>query len=413
MAPTSGFTLSALPRSPDVPANIGKTGEIDIPGIYAAVRSGLDTVESVRNAPNRMLLADNQAAESGLRRTLLGQEVAANPALTDARTRLLSTQATAAESNLSAQNVSREREAQMRLQARSDMPALLKERDEANKLAGYNETAAAIGNLRVKYPWLSLPEYKDTLAKSLDEEQQAALKQATAQGEQASRERIAGTRAAGTVDSARLRSEATKTSAALRGGTGALLARQADLIEATALFPEDPILAQQLESVNAALRTVQSTERRNPNAAKVTPPAGALLLQYSQQAEAALAEAQTALDDALASGDEDAAIEAQTQFNRLSKLAADAKREHELYHAERTKKISKGIDPAAINALASSLGGKKPVTVGAAPAAGGATPPAAAGAKPLTVQEATEYLRKAGGDRAKAEAAARADGRSF
>lgn len=408
MAPTSGFTLSALPRSPDVPANIGKTSEIDIPGIYAAVRSGLDAVESARNAPNRMILADNQAAESGLRRTLLGQEVQANPSILGARSRLLTSQANTADANLASVQSNRERETAMRQQAQKEMASLLQERDEANKLAGYNETAAAIGNLRVKYPWLSLPEYKDTLAKTLDEEQQAAMKQAASQGEQASRERIATSRKEGTVDAARLRKEAAETSAALRGGANALLTRQAKLIELVGEFPDDPTLAQQLDSVTAVLRNMQATERRNPNAARVTPPAGALLLKYSQEADTALAEAQDALDTALAGGVEEEIDAAQTQFNRLAKLAADAKREHELYHAERTKKISKGIDPAAIQSLAATLTGKKPATPAAPAPASSANAP-----KPLTVEEASEYLKKAGGDKNAARELARKDGRSF
>jgi len=421
MAPTSGFLLSALPRSPDVPARIG---QIDAREIYDSVRQSLSTAEQMRSATGRVILADeqmrtgvaeNQARQDTLptltqatltdvplRSQLLAQQVEAGPA----HTRLLAAQAAGAESSLAANQSLRDQQAALRAKATAEMPSLLQEREAANKLAGYNESAAALGNLRVKYPWIALPEFKDTLGKSLDEEQQAALKAASAQADRESRESIATTRSAGTVDAARARAEATKTAAALRNGPLALLSRQAELIEAAGLFPDDPMIAQQLESVNAVLRNQQASEMKNPNAAKVSPPAGLVLLQNKQKLIAAKDAAQAVLDQALDDGDPEVIAAAQADYNTAAALAADATNEHQLYHAERTKKISKGIDAAAIDALASKLTGGKTTP----PAA---TPAHPTGAKTLTPEKAAEYLKAAGGDKTKARELARKDGWSF
>lgn len=52
---TQGFALSALPRSPNVPKNIGV---VDVKEIYDGVKRGLESFEMVRRAPQGMALAD-------------------------------------------------------------------------------------------------------------------------------------------------------------------------------------------------------------------------------------------------------------------------------------------------------------------------------------------------------------------
>lgn len=54
---TQGFALSALPRAPQIPGNIG---QVDVKEIYDGVRRGLDSLEAVRRAPQGMALADAQ-----------------------------------------------------------------------------------------------------------------------------------------------------------------------------------------------------------------------------------------------------------------------------------------------------------------------------------------------------------------
>lgn len=54
---TQGFALSALPRAPQIPGNVGV---IDVKAIYDGVRQGLAAVEAARSAPSSMILADAQ-----------------------------------------------------------------------------------------------------------------------------------------------------------------------------------------------------------------------------------------------------------------------------------------------------------------------------------------------------------------
>lgn len=428
MPPTSGFTLAALPRSPEIPAKIGS---IDAREIYDAVRAGLQSAEMARSAPTRAVLADDQAktllAEGDARRTTLPaltQEtidsaplrtrlLAANVAGAPIRNNLLTTQAQAATLNLGAQTVAREREAGLRAQATKELPLLLQERDAANQLAGYHETAAALGNLRVKYPWIALPEFKDSIAKSLDEEQQAALKAAQAQGEQESRERIATTRGSYSLQGTQARAEATKTAAALRGGTPALLAREAELLQSLAEFPDDPNIAAQLDSVKAALNRVSASERINPNAAKTATPTAEYYRKSMNRANEALAAATETLDAARETDDEDEVQMAQSIYERAKAEAESTRKEYELYHAERTKKVSKGIDEASIRNLAAQFAGKKVGGTGAPTPAAAVTPAPAAQGKKLTPEKAVEFLQAAGGDKDKARELARKDGWSF
>jgi len=72
---SSGFQLAALPRSPNIPANIGS---VDVKAIYDGVRQGLATAELARTAPQSMALADAtaeaQTAQAPLRtRQILAQ----------------------------------------------------------------------------------------------------------------------------------------------------------------------------------------------------------------------------------------------------------------------------------------------------------------------------------------------------
>lgn len=63
---TAGFGLSALPRAPDVPPNIGK---VDVQAIYDAVQRGLQTQEQIRmGAPRQSLeLAQNSLGQAQAR----------------------------------------------------------------------------------------------------------------------------------------------------------------------------------------------------------------------------------------------------------------------------------------------------------------------------------------------------------
>lgn len=74
---TQGFALSALPRAPQIPNNVG---QIDVKEIYDGVRRGLESFELARRAPQSMALADAQMqaqtaqAPLGTRRVLAETE---------------------------------------------------------------------------------------------------------------------------------------------------------------------------------------------------------------------------------------------------------------------------------------------------------------------------------------------------
>lgn len=91
---TQGFTLSALPRAPQVPGNIGK---IDVKEVYDGVRRGLESFELARTAAPRMALADAEiaakTAEAPLGTRGLLAETEAKEAQLPLRTSLLASEA--------------------------------------------------------------------------------------------------------------------------------------------------------------------------------------------------------------------------------------------------------------------------------------------------------------------------------
>lgn len=109
---TQGFALSALPRTPQIPNNVG---QIDVKEIYDGVRRGLESFELARRAPQSMALADAQMqaqtaqaplatrgvlaeteakeAQLPLRTQLLADQVALAEAQAPYRTRILEAQA--------------------------------------------------------------------------------------------------------------------------------------------------------------------------------------------------------------------------------------------------------------------------------------------------------------------------------
>src|SRR6185503_1922302 len=134
MAPTSGFSLSALPRAPEIPARIG---HIDARDIYDTVKQSLAVAEQGRAATGKALLADEQertgvaeaqarqdvlptltqatVTDTPVRSLLLAQELAGAPV----RNRLLTAQATGAESSVAAAEALRQQHAALRLRAAS------------------------------------------------------------------------------------------------------------------------------------------------------------------------------------------------------------------------------------------------------------------------------------------------------
>jgi hypothetical protein len=91
---TRGFQLSALPKAPAIPQNIGV---LDMKSIHDGVRRGLETFEAVRRAPQSMILADAQmkaqTAAAPLQTRQLLAETAGVEQQTPLRTSLLAAEA--------------------------------------------------------------------------------------------------------------------------------------------------------------------------------------------------------------------------------------------------------------------------------------------------------------------------------
>jgi hypothetical protein len=87
---TQGYSLSALPRSPNVPANIGV---VDVKEIYDGVRQGLAAFEQVRRAPQSMLLADAEMKAKTLEAPLGTQILAEQATQAPIKTSLLASEA--------------------------------------------------------------------------------------------------------------------------------------------------------------------------------------------------------------------------------------------------------------------------------------------------------------------------------
>lgn len=385
MPPTSGFTLSALPRSPTVPNNLGQIGEIDARGIYDAVRGGLDTATQAAQAPQKMLLANvsNQLAQEQAqsqrsllplqtqaeaeaipeRSTILAETAKAAPF----RTALAQTGAESSAATLEATRAQHQRETIWRQQAANELPIVEQKLKAANQLADYDQQAADLAQIQIEHPWVyQLPETK-TLAATIESNRLHAQQEAgrlaerrlQEEGMQKRAEILAGSRVA--------------VAGLPRTGTAAVLRQHADNLDALnaakaalAETPDDPemqaaVVAAQakVDATQGAVNAFSSSVTKDQIPAKVSPPAGLVLLQSRQKAQAAADAAQQTLNAALADGDPDTIAAAQADFNRASALLKDAETEHQLYHAERTKKISKGIDAAAISELASKIAGGK------------------------------------------------------
>ncbi len=91
---TQGFSLSALPKAPSIPGNVGV---VDVKAIYDGVKRGLDAFEVARRAPQSMALADAQMQAETAQAPLATRMALANTEAVEAqapiRTALLAAEA--------------------------------------------------------------------------------------------------------------------------------------------------------------------------------------------------------------------------------------------------------------------------------------------------------------------------------
>ena len=214
---TSGFQVPASIRAPDIPSNIGK---VDVRGIYDSVTEGLKSYEALRQMPaqqaadsSRLALATQKAEAE---QSLIAPETAARKGAA-ARASMFNTPemlqgeqaATQAQRESILRKAAREqteltREHALVQTAAAEEPVARAEILEAMKLADYEAKAAALSEIRTKYPWMDLPQYKslsgvlDTHYKSAMTERERAADREHAMELQAAKGetavRVAGTR---------------------------------------------------------------------------------------------------------------------------------------------------------------------------------------------------------------------------
>jgi hypothetical protein len=214
---TSGFQVPASIRAPEIPSNIGK---VDVKGIYDSVNEGLKSYEALRQMPaqqaadsSRLALATQKAEAE---QSLIAPETAARKGAA-ARASMFNTPemlqgeqaATQAQRDSILRKAAREqteltREHALVQTAAAEEPVARAEILEAMKLADYDAKASALSEIRTKYPWMDLPQYKslsgvlDTHYKSAMTERERAADREHAMELQAAKGetavRVAGTR---------------------------------------------------------------------------------------------------------------------------------------------------------------------------------------------------------------------------
>lgn len=246
---TQGFSLSALPRSPSIPNNIGL---IDVKAIDDGVRRGLATMEMIRRAPQAAVLADEAAAtdiaQQQAQRAVLPTQTQATLADIPNKSAILAGQAQVAQAQVPAQIGAIDRQAQAQAQAAQQFADFTDAYANAQGLADYAMKAQELETLPVKFPWLTqVPEYKTLLSRIADSTA-AARTAAQQQGAQGAAVELAKTRAV--------------TRPLI--GTPFLLARMDELRKALVENPGDEGLQAAIEDTQMALNNVSASTKKDP-----------------------------------------------------------------------------------------------------------------------------------------------------
>lgn len=266
---TSGFQVPANIRAPEIPSNIGK---VDVKGIYDSVTEGLKSYETLRQLPaqqaadsSRLALATQKA---GAEQSLIAPETAARRGAA-ARATMFSTPQMLQGEQMAVQaqrdNILRtkareeaelQREQSLVQTAATEEPLARAEILDALKLADYDAQALALSEIRTKYPWMDLPQYK-SLSSVLDTRYKTALGQVD---READRELAMGLQAA--KGEAAVRVASSRTDPKLR-----LLDRYNSLVEQLSENPDDIFLQEQVSLVKQQLNKTAAMEAATPRTA--------------------------------------------------------------------------------------------------------------------------------------------------
>jgi hypothetical protein len=252
--PTQGFQLSQFSRAPQVPGGIG---DVDVKGIYDSVVNSLRAHEAMQATAGRQAeteatqLFNTQKANLGTQEAL-----AAGPGVLDAaaatrnKNILSSAESTAAlpgvgplatartsvagdiVSGNQEKAIERERNAKLLQQAQAEELQARGEISNAINLADHGTRANDLSQIRVKYPWLELPQYKD-LAGVLDSHLKNSLTESEKAKDRELSQELTVQRGQSALDVAKARSSSNPAIALTR--------RQVEIMEALQTDPENDL----------------------------------------------------------------------------------------------------------------------------------------------------------------------------
>ena len=268
---TSGFQVPANIRAPQIPSNIGN---VDVKGIYDSVTEGLKSYETMRQLPaqqaadsSRLALATQKA---GAEQSLIAPETEARRGAA-ARAAMFSTpqmlqgeqMAVQAQRDSILRTKAREevelsREQNLVQTAAAEEPLARAESLDALKLADYEAQALALSEIRTKYPWMDLPQYK-SISGVLDARYKTALDQVNRDAkldDAITLENVKGTKA---IETANARTDLTMR----------LLNEYSSLEEQLKQNPNDQSIRKKLDRVAQQLNKTAAMEPLAPKTTSV------------------------------------------------------------------------------------------------------------------------------------------------
>ena len=268
---TSGFQVPANIRAPQIPSNIGN---VDVKGIYDSVTEGLKSYETLRQLPaqqaadsSRLALATQKA---GAEQSLIAPETEARRGAA-ARAAMFSTpqmlqgeqMAVQAQRDSILRTKAREevelsREQNLVQTAAAEEPLARAEILDALKLADYEAQALALSEIRTKYPWMDLPQYK-SISGVLDARYKTALDQVNRDAKLDDAITLEGVKGTKAIETANARTDLTMR----------LLNEYSSLEEQLKQNPSDQSIRKKLDRVDQQLNKTAAMEPLAPKTTSV------------------------------------------------------------------------------------------------------------------------------------------------
>ena len=268
---TSGFQAPANIRAPEVPGNIGN---VDVKGIYNSVTEGLKSYEALRQMPaqqaadsSRLALATQKAEAE---QSLIAPETAARkgaaaraamfstPQMLQGEQRAVQAQRESILRTKAREEVELSREQGLVQTAAAEEPLARAEILDALKLADYEAQALALSEIRTKYPWMDLPQYK-SISGVLDARYKTALDQVNRDAKLDDAITLEGVKGTKAIETANARTDLTMR----------LLNEYSSLEEQLKQNPSDQSIRKKLDRVDQQLNKTAATEPLAPKTTSV------------------------------------------------------------------------------------------------------------------------------------------------